>query len=107
MAVTDPSVREVIGSPVEQGVDESIRYTIDVSRVGVAPTNPSCLIKDLSDSSTDVTGDVATGTPSVVGSIIYTPYIADLVDKHVYRVEVLYELGNNLIENYFVIHAKE
>lgn len=99
--------REVLEGKMYQGVDEIISYTINVARVGDSPTSPSVVVWDtITDSDvTDLT--MPLNNPTVNGSVITLSPLGQLVSGITYRVEVLYHLNGNVLENYFIVLAQD
>lgn len=94
-----------------QGEDEEIVYTLDVSANGSSPT--SVAVKVYGESGVgsgatldDVTSTVMPGSPSVGGSVITLPPLKSLTAGVIYRIEVKYMLGGNILEDYFRIPAE-
>lgn len=103
MAVT----REVKEGIQLQGVDEIIAYTITTTNWGSTPTSPSVVVKDTSDSNTDVTSTVMNpNSPSVAGDVITLSALDTLTVDHVYRVEVKFVTGGNTLECFFLVKAE-
>lgn len=80
-------------SPVQQGVRESIAYTVDLAPWGGAPSDISITIHDQTDGEKDVASSVSTGTASVVGTVMTLPVIHSLTRGHIYWVSVGFTLG--------------
>jgi hypothetical protein len=101
------SPRELVESPVEQGVDESITWTVDVSNVGSSPTSPSVDVFATDDLATSVKSTVMpSGTPSVSGDVITLPELTALTAGTNYRVEVKFTVGGGApFEVYFIVKA--
>jgi len=101
------SIREVFEGKQTQGEDEEIVYTIDVSNWGDSPTSPALVVKEETDDYTDVTSTVApTGTASASSNIITLPTIKDLTAEKIYRAEVKFTLGGNVLELYIRIRGE-
>lgn len=83
----------VAESPVQQGVRESIAYTVDLAPWGGAPSSISITIYDQTDADQDVTSTVSTGSASVVGTVMTLPTIHSLTRGHIYWVSVGFTLG--------------
>jgi hypothetical protein len=99
-----PNVREATESPLYQGVDEIIVYTLDVSAVGSSPTSPAVVVKD---AGADVTVTVMpVNSPSVAGNVITLSPLKLLTAGRTYRVEVKYTLAGNTLENYFIVKGR-
>jgi len=100
--------RECKESPLPQGVDERLAYTITTTPWAASPTSPTVVVKDTSTSPwADVTTSVTTGSASAAGDVITTPYIFGLTKNHDYRVEVKWSVGSAIYECYFVLNAQE
>jgi len=101
-----PVSREVVESPLRQGADEQIIYTLTTTPWGSTPTSPSMVVKDLSDGDTDVTDDVTTGSISTDGDVLTLKTIKSLTAGHEYRVEVKFTAGSSVWEPVFIIQAE-
>ena len=103
------SEREVVEGVREQGSDETITWTIDVSNVGSSPTNPSVDVFAESDLSASVKSTVMpSGSPSVSGDTITLPPLTSLTAGVVYRVEVQFTVGGGApFEVYFKVSATQ
>ena len=99
------SIREVVQGSQSQGVDEQIVYTIDTANWGGTPTSPAVVVKDRDG--TDVTSTVMpTNSPSVSDDVITLSTLKLLTDGVVYRVEVKFTSGGNIMECYFYVSAQ-
>jgi len=98
--------REVSEGQQVQGEDEEIVYTITTTNWGSSPSSVSMVVKDASNSDTDVTDDVTTGSISTSGDIITLKTISSLTAEHRYRVEVKFTSGSSIFETYFWIRAE-
>ena len=104
---TNPRDREVIESPLYQGADEIIAYTVDVSAIGT-PTTPVAVVKDVTAGGTDVTATVMpVNSPTIAGDIITLSPLKLLTAGILYRVEVKYVVSGNTLESYFYVHGQE
>ena len=102
-----PITRELVGSPVRQGVDEEIAYVI-ATPTGTAPSSVTVTVKDLSDDSAVVTSTVMPdGSASVSTDNITLPVLKLLTTLHRYRVEPKFTSGSNVYEPYFIVIAEE
>lgn len=99
------NVREFTESPMPQGVDERIAYTLDVSPWGVTPTSPVVALKNAAG--TDVISSFSTGAASVSGNVITTPTIHSLVAGQIYRLEIKFVISGNTLEAWGNIRAEE
>ena len=100
------SVREVIESPLEQGVDEEIYYQVTTTPWGSSPTSVSTVAKDLTTGQ-PVTDTVLSGFEVVSSDVITLPKLSALTADHVYRIEVKFTVGGNVQELYFIVNAKQ
>lgn len=99
------NTRQVIEGQQAQGKDESIQYAITVSPapasiIGVYVYNSKALNTDIKST------HMPTGSASFVGSVITLPLLTALVLGQVYRVEVRYTDGTNIIEPYFLVSCQ-
>lgn len=97
--------REVVEGLIDQGEDESVVFSIDVSNWGAGPTGVSVVAKD--SGGNDVSGTVLTGTASVNANVITLPALHSLSKGTEYRVEVKFTLGSSDLECYFRVLAEE
>ena len=98
-------VREVKESPLVQGVNERVIYSLDVTPWGNNPTSVVVTVLDNTDNDADETASRTTGSPSVVGNIITLPTIYQLEDDHQYSVFIRFTIGSNIFEVYARIQA--
>ncbi len=95
--------REVVEGAQVQGEDESIRYSVDWSAVGV-PSSPVVVVKV---EGSDVTATVMpVNAPQIVGSEVILSPLQGLTAGLVYRVEVRCNVGSNVLESYFMVTAQ-
>lgn len=92
----DATIREIKESPIYQGEDEQIAYTLTTTPFGSSPSSPVVTIKDADGE--DVTSDYASGSASALGDVITTPTILDLVAKTQYRLEIKFTSSGNVLE---------
>lgn len=103
--------REVLESPVSQGVDEEIVYTINTHEwtEGGTPTSISAVVKDVTylDNVTTVTTTVfpANSPTGGVDLITLSPLKA-LTEGHSYRVEVKFTCALNKFETFAIVNAE-
>ena len=102
------TIREIVESPVEQGIDEEIIYTLTTTPYGSSPTSQSVAVYDITSGVyTDVTATVMpTNTPTVSNDIITLSPLKDLTAGSQYRVEVKFTSSGNIFEPYSIINAK-
>ncbi len=100
------NVREVVNSPVEQGIEEAIAYRIKTTPWGKGPTYVACTLWDVSQTEwADATADLI-GGPAVNGDQIITAKVSGLNAGHRYRLEVKFTCEDgNTYECYLVINA--
>ena len=100
--------REIVESPMPQGTDEIVAYTLTTTQWGSTPTSPVVKVYDITaDAYTDVTTTVMpTGSPSVVGDIITLPALKLLTAGSKYRVEIKFVISGNTFEAFAVVHGE-
>jgi len=101
--------RETKESPIFQGADETIAYTITTTPWASTPTSPSAKIysyTQATDTYTDKTSTLMTGTASVSSDVITLPAVAGLTAGTRYRVECQFTVSGNVFEPYFWIYAQ-
>ena len=99
--------REVLEQDITQGVDEEVAYNLTTTPWGSSPTGVVITVWDITHNNRDnVTSTVTSGSPSVTGDIITLPVILDLEEDHVYRVEVKFTAGGQVLEPYFFIYGQ-
>lgn len=92
----DATSRRIIESPIHQGEDEQIAYTLTTTPFASDPSSPTVTIKDADG--VDVTGDYTSGSAGVLGDVITTPTILDLVAGIQYRLEIKFTVSGNVEE---------
>jgi len=97
--------REVVESPMPQGIDELVAYTLDTAQWGGTPTSPSVVVLDItSDAFTDVTSTVMpTNSPTVSDDIITLSALKELTAGSKYRVEIKFTVSGNVFEAYGIV----
>lgn len=100
----DKLVRQIEQSPIYQGKDEEVYYTLDTSEWGGSPSFVSVVVKLNGE---DVSGDVLTGTASVSGDEITTPKISGLIKGSHYRLEIKFTTGVNVVEAWAELIGQE
>lgn len=99
--------REIVESPLIQGVDEIIAYTLTTTPWGSSPSSVSVVVKDITTTVSDVTNTVMpTNSPSVSGNVITLSPLKLLTDQHIYRVEVKFTISGNVFEAYAIVEAQ-
>lgn len=103
------TVKRVIKqSPVVQGVDEIVPYTLTTTPWGSSPTSISCAVYDITNGARDdVTGTVMpTNTPTATGDVITLSPLKLLTANHNYRVEILFTCSGNVFEAFGIVKAE-
>lgn len=100
--------REVTQGTQRQGVDESIYYGITTTPWGSTPTSVTVTAWSLTgtDTWTNVSTTVLSGTASVAGDVIILPKLYSLTQGVTYRIEVKFTSGANIFEPYFYVQAE-
>ena len=101
-----PVSRAVKESPLTQGVDESIAYTVTTTPWGSTPTSVAVKLYEGADR-TDRTSTMLTGTASVSGDIITCPYVSGLTANTYYLLEVKFTVSGNVEETHLIILAEQ
>ena len=99
------ALREVIESPMTQGEDEQIAYTLTTTPWGSSPGTISVKIYD--SSGVDQSSTCLTGSASAVGDVITTPVVHTLTAGEIYRLEIKFTCAGNIFEPYCMIHAED
>ena len=99
--------RQVQESPLVQGEDEAITYTLTTTPWGSSPSSSAVKAYDITDGGeTDVSGTVLNGSPSEVGDVITLPSVESLTAGKRYRIDVKFTAGGNTLEAYAIIEAE-
>lgn len=102
--------REIKESPIKQGVDEIIAYTLTTTPWGSSPSSVAVVVKDVTkgETLTDVTNTVMpTNSPSVSGDVITLSPLKLLTVDHKYRVEVKFTCSGNVFEAFAHVLAED
>lgn len=97
--------RAVKESPLIQGEDEEIYYTIITTPWGGNPTDVAVVAKDAAGN--DVTDAIISGEVYIKGDEITLPKISKLTKNEWYRIEVSFTSGSNRLEAYFILCGEE
>lgn len=101
--------REIAQSPMKQGVDEIIAYTLTTTPWGSSPSSVTVTVYDVTPGATltDVTSTVMpTNSPSVSGDVITLSALKLLTADHKYRVEVKFTCSGNVFEAFCHVLAE-
>lgn len=100
--------REVLESPLRQGVDEVIAYALTTTPWGTAPSAIGVVVKDMSASGADVTATVMplASSSAAVGDVITLAPLKLLTAGHRYRVEVKFTVSGNVEEPFFLVDGE-
>jgi hypothetical protein len=99
--------RQVQESPLVQGVDEKLTYTLTVTPWGNTPSGPVVKAFDITDGGyLDVSNTVLVGSPTILENVITLPSLENLTAGHKYRVEVQWLSGGNTFEAYAEVEAE-
>ena|SRR3990172_4053603 len=105
--------RMIRESPLPQGEDESITYELTTTPWGSTPTNVSIVVFDVTNADetsdwTDVTNTVMPiNDPDVVGDVITFSPLKNIIDAHVYRMEIGFTVAIGDVETYCIIFGGE
>lgn len=100
--------RQIVESPMPQGVDEQIAYTLTTTPWGSSPGSVVVVVKDVTTATvSDVTTTVMpVNSPSVLGDVITLSPLKSLTVDKVYRVEVKFTCSGNVFEAFAIIRAE-
>ena len=99
------TTREVVEGTQVQGVDEQIVYTIDTANWGGTPSSVAVVVKD-ADGVDKTSTVMPTNNPTVAGDVITLSTLKALTTGVVYRVEVKFTAGGNVLECWFDVSAE-
>ena len=103
--MADADVRRIVESPLYQGVDEQIAYTLTTTNWGSDPSSQSDVIKDKDGE--DQSATCLSGSSSVSGDVITTRTVKSLTAGEVYRLEIKFTVSGNIMEAYVFIRAMD
>lgn len=92
----DANDRCIKDSPIYQGEDEQLVYTLTTTPWGSSPSSPAVTIKDAAG--TAVTANFTSGSASISGDVITLPTILNLIADIEYRLEVRFTISGNVEE---------
>ena len=101
------SRREVKESPIGQGSNEQISYSIDTTAWGGSPSSASCTLYDMTKepyknvSATNLSGDASSS-----GDTVTTPEVHSLEPGHLYRLNIQFTSNGNVREAYVMIEGE-
>lgn len=101
----DQDDRQIIQSPLFQGREEQIAYTLNTQPWGGSPSSITVKIYDASSVDQSVT--LLSGAASVSGHIITLPVVKSLTVGQWYRLEVKFTSGGNIFETWVDIYCQE
>lgn len=99
------NVREVLESPIEQGVDEIVAYRFNWTKIGL-PTNPIVKLYNVTNNGyEDLSSTLLEGSVFVEEYYVTTPKVKSLTEKKRYKLECKSEVLGNTLELYCFIDA--
>ncbi len=87
----------------EQSANEKLPWAVDVSNYGDNPTSPTAVAIDETDDETVTDTVFPTNSPSVSDNIITLSPLQALTKGHLYRIKVLFAIGDATWECYFFV----
>lgn len=91
--------REFKESPLYQGEDEKIAYSLTTTPWVSSPTSPATKIFRVSGGTkTDTTATNLNGSTTAVGDVITTPLVQSLIAGAEYRLEISWSVSTSLYE---------
>ncbi len=100
------SIREVRESPLPQGIDERIAYTLTTTPWGSNPGTLSCALKTL-PGLVDVSAAKLSGSTTASGDVITSPVVYGLNSGQQYRLEFKFTCSTNVFEAYLILRGEE
>jgi voltage-gated potassium channel Kch len=101
--------RECNESPVYQGANESLKYTLTTTPWGSTPTTVVLALTDItvSESPVDVTSTLLSGSSSVAGNVITTKVVSGLTSQKKYRLDIKFtDSASNIFEAFVIIQCR-
>lgn len=98
------NIREFVESPLYQGQDEQIKYSLTTTNWGSTPSSP--VVKIYKQDGTDVSSTNLSGTATVSGDVVTTPFVTGLTAGLRYRLEIQFVSGGNTYETYGYIKGE-
>ena len=99
------NLREVTEGVQYQGVDEKVVYNVTSTPWGTEPSAPTAVLKD--PDGDDVSATMLSGSASASGDVITTPQVLNLIAGELYRLEIIFTTGGQILECYFEIMAED
>lgn len=96
--------RQITESPLIQGADERVAYSLDTTPWGGYTSGAAVVLKD--ENLVDVSVTNLSGAPSVVGNVITTPLVISLTPGDRYRLEILWVYSGNTLESWAYIDGE-
>lgn len=102
------SVREVIESPWEVGVDERPIFSLTTTPWGSSPTSIAVAAYKYADGAyTDVTATVLpANTPAAVGDVITLSPLTPIAAGDVYRIEIKFTVSGSVLEAFAMVNVR-
>jgi len=98
--------RQIKESPLAQGEDEQIAYSLTTTPWGSTPTSVAITMKSVPGLSSLGTANL-TGSASVNGDVITTPVVHGLTAGAQYRMEIKFTSAGNIFEAWALINGEE
>lgn len=104
--MVDTTTLELINSPVRQRANEKRAYRIRTLE-GMTPTTPTISVFDVTTGEPgSAAGGTTEGSPTVSGRVITTCLIKSLVSGKIYRVDVQFNSGDEVIIRHFRVECE-
>ena len=99
--------RAVVESPLNQGEDEQIAYTLTTTPWGASPSSVAVTAEQKQGARnwTDVTSTVLSGSASVASDVITTPIVKSLTEGNTYRILIKFTSGGNIFSAYLELEC--
>lgn len=94
----------ITNTPEQQRPDERVAYDVELDDTYPDPSNLTVTLYDLT-LGTDVSATKLVGAGSIVGQVLFTPLVIELLPGHKYRLDVTFVSGGNLFRPYGIIYG--
>lgn len=96
------------GKSQRQGINERIRYAFNAVPIPVAAGTATAWDETLGrENAVDVSGAVFEGAGIVQNNTLYFPWVFNLQEDHIYRIEIQYlDADGNTFEPYFYVKGE-
>jgi hypothetical protein len=97
------SVRRIVQTPIEIGIEETVPYTLTIPTSWGVPTSPSAVAKD---SDGDIVASVVTAITVTLQVIAFTVDGSALTENEDYRIEIKFDVSGGTLEVWGIWSAR-